>query len=73
MMALTGQCGFSHDNDITDRLKGKDWGGRSSDGVGGWERPTGSVSFLGTPVSPPSMLSSLGQAPQHVAQQHLNP
>ena len=31
------------------------------------------MSFLGAPVSPPSMLASLGRAPQHVAQQHPNP
>lgn len=26
MMVPAGGCGFSHDKDITDRLKGKDWG-----------------------------------------------
>lgn len=39
MMVVAGQCGFSHDNDITDRLKGKDWGARPQMELGAGRGP----------------------------------
>lgn len=74
----SGQCGFSNDKDITDRLREKDGGEGHpghppSDGTGGWERPSGSVSFLGargSPRQPCKHAGPPGLGPRHPAQQH---